>query len=325
MIRSLLGNCLRGVTSVGSRILNLFDQPVVVLIYHRVTNLPSDPQLLAVSPENFSAQMRYLRDHFPVLRFEDDWKRCELPSVVVTFDDGYADNFLEALPILESIGIPATFFISTDVLGSTEEFWWDELERLILGNDLRPDRCQLDGIGRVMGWETGSAANRQKFYQELHPLMRKLTTNEREAWLEQLRKWAGCGTAGRASHRALSVEELKKGADSSLVTIGAHGVTHTRLSNLDPDEQRYEVMHSKMRLEELCEKEITVFSYPFGCRRDYDRTTLGICRDAGFRRVAANFPGQVHRWSDPLQIPRQLVRNWPLDQFREKLNGFFYV
>lgn len=325
MIRSLLGNCLRGVTSVGSLLFNIFDKPVVVLIYHRVTSLPSDPQLLAVSPENFSEQMRYLRDNFPVLRFEADWGRITEPSVIVTFDDGYADNFLEALPIIEDVGIPATFFLGSAAIGSVEEFWWDELERLILGIDLRPDRCQLNGIGRAMVWETGSAANRQKFYQELHPLMRKMTSREREAWLEQLRRWAGCGSAGRVSHRALSVAELKKGAESSLVTIGAHGVTHTRLSNLDPDEQRYEVMHSKMRLEELCGREIKVFSYPFGCRGDYDRTTLGLCRSAGFRRVAANFPGQVHRWSDPLQIPRQLVRNWPLDQFREKLNGFFYV
>jgi len=206
MIRSLAESCLNGFKSIRSRILNLFDQPVVVLIYHRVTNLPHDPQLLAVSPENFSMQMRYLRDHFPVLRFEDDWKRCEQPSVIVTFDDGYADNFLEALPIIEEVGIPATFFLSSAAIGSIEEFWWDELERLILGNDLRPDRCQLNGMGKTMVWETGSGANRQKFYQELHPLVRKLTSSEREAWLEQLRQWAGCGSAGRASHRAMSVE-----------------------------------------------------------------------------------------------------------------------
>lgn len=325
MIRSLAKSSLNGITSIRNRILNIIDKPVVVLIYHRVTDLPNDPQLLAVSPENFSAQMRYLRDNFPVLRFEADWGRITEPSVIVTFDDGYADNFLEALPILESVGIPATFFISTDVIGSTTEFWWDELERLILGTDIRPERCRLNGNRRNMVWETGDSVQRLTFYRELHPLLRRLTSAEREAWIEQLRSWAGCDLVGRSTHRALSIAELKAGATSEWVTVGAHGVTHTRLSNLAPAEQRYEIMQSKQRLEELCEKEITVFSYPFGCRRDYDRTTLGICRDAGFRRVAANFPGQVHRWSDPLQIPRQLVRNWPLDQFMEKLNGFFYV
>lgn len=325
MIPSLAGICLDGLKSVWSRLVNPFDSPVVVLIYHRVTTLADDPQLLAVTPEHFRMQMRYLRDNFPVLRFEDDWSRLAEPSVVVTFDDGYADNFLEALPIIEDVGLPATFFVSSGAIGSDEEFWWDELERLILVGDVRPASCRLCGAGGDMIWETGSNVQRLKFYEELHPLIRKMPFEERESWFDQLRKWAGCDCTGRSSHRALSIEELQGVAASRWITVGAHGVTHTRLSNLSFTDQRHEIMQSKQRLEELCEKTVEVFSYPFGCRGDYDRCTIDICRDAGFRRVASNFSGQFHRWSDSMQVPRQLVRNWPLDHFRAKLDGFFYV
>jgi peptidoglycan/xylan/chitin deacetylase (PgdA/CDA1 family) len=108
-----------------------------------------------------------------------------------------------------------------------------------------------------------------------------------------------------------------------MVTIGAHTVSHSRLAALSVAEQAEEVGASKRQLESWLGREITLFSYPFGRRCDYTRETLEFCRDSGFTRAAANFPGQVHRWTDPYQIPRHLVRNWPLETFVEKLQGFW--
>src|SRR5689334_4536799 len=90
-----------GLRRAKNRALNLVDSPVVILLYHRVTTLPADPQLLAVSPDNFRAHLKFLKENFPVVRFEDDWSEVKKPAVAITFDDGYADNALEALPILE--------------------------------------------------------------------------------------------------------------------------------------------------------------------------------------------------------------------------------
>src|ERR1700674_4950010 len=95
-----------------NRFYNFVDPPVVVLLYHRVTTIPSDPEMLAVSPDNFRAQTRYLKENFPIVRFEEDWTKARKPAVAITFDDGYADNVLEALPILEEVEVPATFFVS---------------------------------------------------------------------------------------------------------------------------------------------------------------------------------------------------------------------
>src|SRR4051794_28319151 len=111
-----------------NRIRNAAAPPVVVLIYHRVTVLADDPQLLAVSPDKFRAQLEILK-RYPILRFEDDWSKVRQPSIVITFDDGYADNHREALPILTEYGLPATFFVTAGAVGSNSEFWWDELER----------------------------------------------------------------------------------------------------------------------------------------------------------------------------------------------------
>jgi peptidoglycan/xylan/chitin deacetylase (PgdA/CDA1 family) len=306
-----------------NRLLNGIDPPVLVLLYHRVALLSGDPELLAVTPDNFRAQMRYLKETVPVVRFEEDWQKAPRPAVAITFDDGYADNLLAALPILEEVGLPATFFISTGTIGTDREFWWHELGRLILEQQGLPpsftprdDRC-----GRT--WPTGSAGERQEFYHGMVRLLNDAPAAERDAWLVQLRSWAGVGTAAGASHRSLTVEELRLLAASSLVTVGAHTVTHTRLASLDAAAQQEEITSSKRQLERWLGRDVTVFSYPFGRRCDYRRETVALCRQAGFTRAAANFPGPVHRWTDPYQLPRHLVRDWPVALFAEKLRGFW--
>jgi peptidoglycan/xylan/chitin deacetylase (PgdA/CDA1 family) len=118
-------------------------------------------------------------------------------------------------------------------------------------------------------------------------------------------------------------DELRRLAGSRWVTIGAHTVTHTPLSILSEERQREEIVSSKIRLETLLGTEIKVFSYPFGRKSDYNRASVRICREAGFIKAASNFPGQAHRWTDPYQLPRQLVRNWGTDTFAAKVKDFW--
>lgn len=302
--------------------LNLIDAPVIVLGYHRVASLQSDPHRIAVAPENFRAQMRYLRENFPLLRLEDDWRGLRNPAVVITFDDGYADNLYEALPILEDTGVPATFFITTGMLGSPAEFWSDELERLILCRELPAPEFALRDAGYGGSWPAADASQRQALHDHLHRLMLRLPPARRAQWLEQLRGWAGTGGEGREGYLALTADELRRLAASPLVTIGAHSVTHTPLARLDEEEQRREIVQSKRALEEVTGKEVRLFAYPFGGYGQYDLTTLRLCREAGFSRAVTTFPGQAHRWSDPFQLPRQLVRDWDLETFAAMMERF---
>ena len=66
-----------------------------------------------------------------------------------------------------------------------------------------------------------------------------------------------------------------------------------------------------------------MFSYPFGTKKDFDRASRQLCREAGFEKAAANFPGQAHTWTDRFQLPRQLVRDWPVGEFAEQLRSFW--
>jgi len=102
-----------------------------VLLYHRVTTLQSDPQLLSVSPAHFEVQLQLLKNKYTVLNTDEfhhyllNKKRFPAKSIYITFDDGYSDNLLEAIPILESQEMQAMFYIATETLNTDNEYWWD--------------------------------------------------------------------------------------------------------------------------------------------------------------------------------------------------------
>jgi peptidoglycan/xylan/chitin deacetylase (PgdA/CDA1 family) len=306
-------------------IFNLLDPPVLVLTYHRVTAPQYDRQFIAVTPDNFRAHLQYLKNRFPIVRFEDDWSNIKKPAVVITFDDGYADNVLEALPILEDIGVPATFFVSTGTINTGKEFWWDELERVVLGDWPFRETFELDEKPAGRAWPTRTAADREKLYRDLHLRMKDVDVQRRDLWLIQLRRWARAGGEGLEDNRSMTLAELQRLGRSKWATIGAHGINHTQLSLLSVTDQRKEIEGSKMQLETWTGQEIKVFSYPYGLRCDYKRATVDLCRQAGFIKAAANFPGQWHRWTDPYQIPRLVVRNWPIQVFEKHLRRFWIV
>ena len=306
-------------------LLNRFGTPTLILCYHRVARLESDPWGLAVTPERFREHMQFIRARYPVLRFEEDWSASRRPAVVVTFDDGYADNLHEALPILEETGVPATFFVATATIGTRTEFWWDELCRLLLGQAAVPRAFALADARFGACHPTRSASERLALARHLQVSMKRVGSARREDWLGQLRRWAGAGDEGRLSHRALSVEELRRLACSPLVTIGAHTVTHPALARLGPERQREEILQSRHQLESWLGRPVEVFSYPYGGKEDCDGTGAAICRQAGFRKAASAWPGLSYRWSDEFLLPRRFVCDWDEARFKRYVSWWFGV
>jgi peptidoglycan/xylan/chitin deacetylase (PgdA/CDA1 family) len=299
----------------------------VCLIYHRVAELETDPHQLAVRPERFRQQLLHLRDNFRILtplQMQQSLDSGDVPEdgIVITFDDGYADNYLNMLPIVEELEVPVTVFVATDLLGTSREFWWDELERIFHGNAGHPARLEFIVPQGSIRTSTDTPEARREACDQFHAFMKRLKPAEREYCLDSLRKWAGTSAEGEASHRVLTNEELSRLSRSAFVTIGAHTCSHTALSVLSADEQVAEIAGSKRVLEQLTGRQVDFFSYPFGARNDYSAETPDLCRQAGFRGSYANFHGHIFRNTDPHQVPRMLVRDWPIDIFRHRLGAF---
>jgi len=108
---------------------------------------------------------------------------------------------------------------------------------------------------------------------------------------------------------ALTKTELKNLAESSLIEIGAHTVSHPKLSSLSKQAQTDEIEQSKKKLEEIIRQTVISFSYPFGSRRDFNSISINLVKKTGYQYACANIQDRVTNYSDPYALPRLLVRN----------------
>jgi len=312
MLSTAIHNAMRR----GARRLQRAMQPTgMILLYHRVATLPRDPQMLAVQPKHFEKQMIWLRANRQPMHLHDLAARARdgrLPrhAVAVTFDDGYADNLHEALPILERHDMPATVFIATAHLASPREMWWDRLDAALLRDQ--------DAGWHVLGDEDNA---RQRGYRTACEALRPLPVTERDARVEDI---AG-HFPPRPTHRLLGADEIAQLAQHPLITVAAHTHDHPQLSALPLEQQREQIQRSRRILEEITDDAVTAFSYPYGSRSAYTAGTVALVADLGFDLACSNFPGVVTRTTNRHQLPRVLVRDGSADVFASAMKGWVHA
>jgi peptidoglycan/xylan/chitin deacetylase (PgdA/CDA1 family) len=338
--------CAKALRHVIRRVTDRFVPRALILLYHRVSDLRSDPQLLCVSRQHFGEHLEVLRKHGYPMRLKaldqmlqrKNLGRC---GIVVTFDDGYADNLHHAKPLLERYDIPATVFVATGYIDSKSGFWKDNLEQVFLQPGTLPETLHLNVKGNLYQWELGEAAYynmedfkrcsgwnvtrtydptvRQRLYRCLCQLLSPLCEVERQTVLKELLAWAGIEFQDGSVHRTLSTDEVIHLAKGGLVEVGSHTVMHPVLSLLPAAAQRDEIRGSKIHLEEILGHPVTSFAYPYGGRSHYSAETVAAVREAEFEVACSNFSGMVRRDADMWQLPRFLVRNWSGEEFSSHL------
>ena len=248
--------------------------------------------------------------------------RCPSGAVVVTFDDGYRDNLLAALPVLEASDVPATVFCTAGYVGSEQPFWWDRLAALLLAPTRLPPTLALDVSGRQ--WQvalgpaaTGDSAARLAFYREVWGWLRPMTDADRTLALEAIAAWS-TDAALAPTPATLSAQQLRELAASPLIDIGAHSVTHAALPALAPEQQRDEIAQSKAQLEAMLGRAVQHFAYPFG---DQSAETAVLLRQAGFLSSCTTEHGAVRAGADLFQLPRIAVGDWDGETFSRTLQG----
>lgn len=293
---------------------HLFGHPLI-LLYHRVAEDPINAQLLAVSPANFKKHLAILKETcrtIPLYRLVEEARSGILKpdTVAITFDDGYLDNLVNAVPFLEEYGLHATIFVTSGRVGKDREFWWDAMERIFMDTRHLPDDLKL-GLGpRTFQWGLLSAQERLKAHDELCELLRVMPPRDIDRLMDDLLQWAGLPKTGLESHKILNTEQIRTLSGSSSIEIGSHTMTHGRLSSLDKKAQQQEIEHSRKQLESLTGKTIRFISYPFGSIADFTDETQALVKAAGYEAGIANIQRNVTKPVNFFAMPRRLVRNW---------------
>ncbi len=275
-------------------------------MYHRIAEPPSDVWEISVSPENFEQHLQVLKSTAKVISLGELAGRIQNNTldkkhVAISFDDGYIDNLEVAKPLLEKYEVPATIFITSGNIDTQQEFWWDELEQLILFSEYLPplvsmvigetlveasleEETQLtpglrQQLTRWKGCTEPPPTKRAVLFYKIWQQLRPLTHVAQQQYLEQVREIVDSPTLTRPGYRTMSAKELKHLAASNLVTIGAHTVHHPALAYHPAGYQENEILQNRNLLREITGAEINLLSYPFG---NFNNETTKIVSAAGF-------------------------------------------
>jgi peptidoglycan/xylan/chitin deacetylase (PgdA/CDA1 family) len=284
-----------------SRILDgLVRDRLLVLMYHRVRAQPDPLFPEDVDARLFAAQLSAIRRHFTPLALPEALARIRggaLPprAVCVTFDDGYADNFSVAAPLLQAAAVPATFFIATDFLDGGQ-MWNDAIIEAVRAAS--GPRVELTP-GEVA--DVSSLEGRRRTIAALLARAKYLPPTERRRFVEGIVRNAGGAAPGSPM---MSSRQLVSLRDQGM-EIGAHTCSHPILTTLSLDAAAADILRSKQVLESILGSRVSLFAYPNGEPDvDYDLQHVRLVRESGFDAAVSTAPGYADLDSDILQLPR---------------------
>lgn len=283
---------------------------LIVFAYHRIKprergfRTAFDRGVFGPDPGAFREQLEWLRSHTRVLSEEElltvaeTGDPLEEACSVVTFDDGYRDNYTLALPLLEELGIPATFFIPSRLIETRRLGWWDLIAYFL-------DRCQKRSIN-VNGREHLLGRKRSAVISYFHRVMRLRPADETANLLEQLSAACEVPFPRRSAQSAelMSWREVRD-ASSRGVRIGSHTHSHRVLKTLGRAALWEELTSSKRLLEEKTGQRIRTLAYPCGSYQDFDETVQQATVEAGYR-LAFSFNTGVQQGGrlEPFDVKR---------------------
>jgi peptidoglycan/xylan/chitin deacetylase (PgdA/CDA1 family) len=295
---------------------------LLVLCYHRIGDPQGDlfdPGLFSATPDQLDAQLTYLKRHVSLvtleeaLRFiEGGGERTSRCRVLITFDDGYLDNYQLAFPILRAHGVQGVFFLATDMVGSSCIPWWDRIAYLM--KTARKRRFTLHyPVEREFDLGQGSFTGH--LGRVLTPCY-TLNPADIPRVVEELAAQAGGEQPPDTERRFLNWDEARAMIRGGMA-IGSHTRSHLVLSRLSADEQKREMSSCRERLQESLGIESETLAYPYGRTGTVSELTRQLARDTGYRAAfslerGVNLPGKTH----PFDVKRICVDAGNLTRFQ---------
>lgn len=300
----------------------------MILMYHRLRsdgepNERFSDAVFGPSVSLFELQMRHLKERYSVvsterlvasLRGEDS-----LPSnaVAVTFDDGYADTYALAYPVLKKYDLPATVFLATGFVGTNDLLWYDKVAYLL--HRTSRESISLNGAD----YSLRTLPERRKAARKLTEGLKQVSEAEKSGLLEELQRACGVELKGRSFKLALSWDEVREMARNG-ISFGAHTVNHPILTRVSKETARRELLESKSTIERELQAPVRLFSYPNGELGDFNEETRSLVKECGYDAACTSVYGPNLPISDRFALRRIWIGpNDSLPIFSAKLVGIF--
>lgn len=278
--------------------------------YHRIGNPEEtafDPNVFSCTAETFVQHLHFFQRHFDIISTDDlvglySKKLIDKKYAVITFDDGYQDNYQFAYPLLKQLNIPATLFVATDFIDQKCIPWWDEVAWIIKSSSLQDiAKC---------GWLSESKLLSMSPAQQIKAMLRVIKTDQNTSIQEKLTHLR------LVTGKSFSIEQLedklfadwnmiREMADNDII-IGSHTCSHRILSHLSEAEQEQELRLSKAKIEGELSHSTNTLAYPVGGFDSFTDATERLAQKIGYKiafsyvnginkKLAANTQYQLRR------------------------------
>jgi peptidoglycan/xylan/chitin deacetylase (PgdA/CDA1 family) len=260
---------------------------------------------MKVSPEflrNFLLNRKKIYDFISLDRLHDlsiNGNKIKKPFIVMTFDDGYLDNYEYALPIFDELHIPFTVYVTNSFPDKTAILWWYILEDILKKND-----SVILSIGKTFKCQTKE--EKENVFLQLRDIILKFNPeNSKEQFAELFYNYKFEYTSYN-NKLCLSWDNIKEMANNDYCLIGAHTMNHKTLNLLSEKELEYEILAGKKKLEDEIKKPVKHFAYPFGTPNEIGIRETGCVMGYGFDTVCNAVGGYVNKKNikNPLELPR---------------------
>lgn len=300
-----------------------------VLCYHSVGDPDSDyqfdPDVIDVTPELFRTQLRELGRYFSVIdtdTLRDGLRGAPLPPnpIIISFDDGYRSCVDTALPILQELGFPATFFVATHYVSDRRLYWWDKIHYLVKRSphariSLRfPHALELD------------LSDRNAAARKLLALVKAERGLDLERFLEELIEAAGVTWSDELEERLadqliMRWDDIRTLRDAGM-DIQSHTRNHRVLQTLPRKQLQEELLGARSDIEAELGQEVRTVAYPVGYSIRNEPEIRRAVQAAGYEIGFTNATGVTYLWRsvDPLDIRRiAMDRALSMSMFRGQL------
>jgi len=295
---------------------SVYDNPSIILAYHRV--LPKDSDDISfiqpgmyVTVETFEKQMAFISRRFNTMRL-DDITRTSNPknACIVTFDDGWADNYAYAFPILKKYGIHATMFVSTNIIGSNELPWTDRVAyytyNSALDNIIQVTECAWKKIGKESSGIQQFIKDKRFFVERVIFDMKKMKNQEILSVMDEFdSKFSYEKECLMKSRPWMTWDEIMEMKDGG-ISFGSHAHNHLILTSIPLRQVQDEVVMSKRILFERMGARVTMFSYPNGC---YNNEIIRVISENGFTKAVTTKKGFINESRSLLSLNRIMIHD----------------
>jgi peptidoglycan/xylan/chitin deacetylase (PgdA/CDA1 family) len=272
-----------------------------ILTYHRVNPSGGAFGIDTVHPAQFERQMRCIARHFAALTVEEIVERIlagqPLPPrcIAVTFDDGYADNYQFAHPILTACGVPATFYLATGCIGTGQVLWFDRVLRAF--EQTRRDVAELPIATQPVGLRTPHDRSQAGFQTLFY--LRSLPMEQMQRAIAEVCRSLDVQPASHDATLMMSWDQVRDMARFGH-RFGSHTVSHPILSQISATQAEMEIGRSKRMIEEQIGLPVTTFAYPSGRAQDFSPEVVRMLKQSGYRAAVTNATFAVNSVAEDL-------------------------